>query len=96
MIFGNFFRLVEDDAFMQYDLRNGNSVALAEFPPELVNQSLTCNLFFQPRLQVSEADSLNKKVVALQWQFIKARVHEFIFKKLYSLMQPSFYEVPLQ
>ena len=35
-IFGNLFRLVEDDAFMQYDLRNGNSVALAEFPPELV------------------------------------------------------------
>ncbi len=34
----NFSRLVEDDAFMQYDLRNGNSVALAEFPPDLVNQ----------------------------------------------------------
>ena len=45
-IFGNFFRLVEDDAFMQYDLRNGNSVALAEFPPELVT-----NICLKPCLE---------------------------------------------
>jgi hypothetical protein len=41
----NFSRLVEDDAFMQYDLRNGNSVALAEFPPDLVNQ----HSYFNPK-----------------------------------------------
>ena len=45
------------------------------------------------RLQISEADSLSNKVLALQRQVIKARVLEWVVSFIYLLVHSSFHEL---
>ena len=62
----------------------------------LINRPVQLESFLFPLCQDGpEADSFNKKVLALQWQFVKARVHELVGKKIFSLKHRSFYELPL-